>query len=367
MKFVQDSLVLVLVTIWMFLSSQCVFAQELVKGKSAGDWENLYMANYVQAEDLPVLRKLGVNAVLMEIESNPQAWKNAYQAVAKHEMRLVPVLWGKHQSIWKWNTKQQEWELDSAKYPKSKGAKFIEFLKSDERARQHTLAVYSFHEPWYMGEREKGKKKRKGTVEPERQRKFWQQIRQIFDGKMKVYGEEVTWVPECKNGCVDYDYVTLYSFAKRDGVAGYRPGGRFQVGDFGIDGSQAPFQNDKSKAKAMEHKQIDLMHRMIQTAPAAPDGTRTKLIALMGTFAHDEEPDLWNRMPTSDEMREWGREIIRPNRHRLAGMGWYAFRNPTDYYKQVLFTDRMDPAGKDRWQAIGDVFDLVRQKTARGQ
>lgn len=359
--------ILLLVALPIHFVGDTTAAEELVEGvevdgevNGSGDWEGVYLANYVEIEDLPVLKKLGINTVLMEFDKNPNSWTRAYDAIVTNDLHVVPVLWGKHQSIWNWNKPASEWELDEAKYPKSPGAKFISFLKENEQYRAATFAVYSFHEPWYIPDGETGKKrKRKGTVTPEKQKKFWSQIRSIFQGHVKVYGEEVTWVPECKNGCVDYDYVTLYSFAKCGGKTAFRPGGRFQVGETGLDGSQAPCQLSREQAKQQEREQIALMHRLIQAAPKAADGTRTKLIALMGTFAHDEEPDLWNRMPTAAEMVEWPQDVVQPNRQRLAGMGWYAFRNPTDYYKQVLHSSRRDPNGKDRWQSIRDVFEKL--------
>ena len=66
----------------------------------------------------------------------------------------------------------------------------------------------------------------------------------------------------------------------------------------------------------------------------------------------DQEPNVGNRMPTSDEMRLRDSDIIRPNRKRFAGMIWYVFRNPTNEYKQAVLTDRTDPNGGDRWQAL---------------
>lgn len=82
----------------------------------------------------------------------------------------------------------------------------------------------------------------------------------------------------------------------------------------------------------------------------------------MGTFAHDEEPDLWNRMPTTKEMRDWISDIVVPERQRLAGVGWYAFRNPTDYDTSYLHKDRQDKHGKDRWQTIGDISKMLPER-----
>lgn len=326
-----------------------------VAEESESDWEGVHFANYVEVEDLPTLQKLGINAVVMELGKKPQHWRMTYDACIKHQIKLVPVLWGKGQSIWKWNGKAEEWELDVRKYSKSLGAKFMGFLRENPGYLRQTFAVYSFHEPWYIPD----DGKRAGTVRPARLRKFWQQVREMFSGKLKVYGEEVSWAPECKNGCVDYDYVTLYSFASRDGKPVYRPGGRKLVGKFGIDGAHGPVELNREKVKQKERQQIALMHQSIRTAPAAADGTRTKLIALMGTFAHDEEPALWNRMPDADEMREWIKDIVLPERNRLAGVGWYAFRNPTDYYTSYLYKDRTDSRGEDRWEAIRDASKML--------
>ncbi len=332
-------------TTWFSLAPQAL----------ATDWENVHTANYVDIEDLPTVKQLGVNVVLMELEKAGNDWRDKYQAVVENNLKVIPILWGKNQSIWKWNRSASEWELDPSKY-KHAGAKFINFLKQNDLFREHTFAIYSFHEPWYIPDTGK----RKGCVEPERQRKFWEQIKQLFDAQVKVYGEEVTWTPQCKNGCVDYDYVTLYSFAKdSSGKSIYRPGGRHLVGKTGIDGSQAPPQPGREQAIKQEREQIARMHQAIQDAPAAPDGTRTKLIALMGTFAHDEERDLWNRMPSASEMRQWARDIVLPEKPRLAGMGWYCFRNPTDYYKSVLYNSRQDQKNEDRWNAIAEITQMV--------
>ena len=322
----------------------------------ASDWENVHFANYVEIEDLPRLKKLGVNVVLMEFEKGKKNWRRNYEAIAEHDLKVVPVLWGDEQSVWKWNKSESEWELDPAKYGKNTGAKFIRFLQENEAFRKHTFAIYSFHEPWYMSDNGR----REGCVEPKKQRKFWRQIRQLFGGELKVYGEEVSWVPECKNGCVDYDYVTLYSFAEsKNGQRIYRPGGRRLVGKLGVDGGHGPPTNDRAAAKRLERQQIQLMYEAIQAAPAAPDQTRTKLIALMGTFAHDEEPELWNRMPSANEMREWVQDIVAPEKQRLAGLGWYCFRNPTSYYKQYLHNEPIDEDGQDRSQALADAIERV--------
>ena len=53
-----------------------------------------------------------------------------------------------------------------------------------------------------------------------------------------------------------------------------------------------------------------------------------------------------------------------PERQRLAGIGWYAFRNPTDYYTSYLHKDRKDKNGHDRWLVIGEISKTL-QKPAR--
>ena len=125
---------------WQSISSQEVAALP------NSDWEGVHLANYVDAADLPQLKKLGINTVLMEFDRTPKDWQDKYEAIVDNGLRVVPVLWGKHQSVWKWNRSNQEWETDASKYPRSTGAIFLDFLQRNDAFKQHTFAIYSFHE-----------------------------------------------------------------------------------------------------------------------------------------------------------------------------------------------------------------------------
>ena len=160
--------------------SGCLLA--LLSATPADGWEGVYMVEFAQPEDFADLRSRGVRQVLQNVTLDPDVWEKHYSAAVKHDVKLIPVLWGTHQPAWQCNEKNGEWELGVDKYPASTGARFLEFLRNNPRHLAHTFAVYSFHEPMNP--------ENQVLVSPDKQRKFWQQIHneQFPNGRLKIYG-----------------------------------------------------------------------------------------------------------------------------------------------------------------------------------
>ena len=326
----------------------------------ANDWEDLYMAHFAGVTDIPGLKARGINVVLQNVTHDPANWRALYDAAVKQKIRLIPILWGVDQAAWQWDAKQREWELDIGKYPDGVGPKFLQFLRSDARYLAATFALYSFHEPHNPETSE-------GMVDAERLRKFWRQIHEeLFPGnRLKIYGESVAWHRDCRNGCVDYDALSLYPFATVKGESRYRP--LHWAGGKGIGGMQiwpGPPTADRERAMENGRSVIDRFHQSISTAPAAPDGSRTKIIVLIQTYAIDGRADLWNRMPTAQEMVDWGGRVAGERKRKLAGMSWYCYRKAAAFYSRCLADERRDETGRDRLEAVEEVGRLLLGNTA---
>jgi len=102
---------------------------------------------------------------------------------------------------------------------------------------------------------------------------------------------------------------------------------------------------------------IDALYDFTQQSTPAPDGSRTKIFALIQTFAQ-KNPGLNYRMPDAREMFDWSSQIVYPQGKRLAGLQWYVFRFG-DLYDQTLGDNRYDGKGLDRWETISAVADVL--------
>ena len=102
---------------------------------------------------------------------------------------------------------------------------------------------------------------------------------------------------------------------------------------------------------------INTLNDFVYQSPPAPDGSRTRLFALIQTFAQ-KNPGLSYRMPDAWEMFEWSSQIVYPQGNRLAGMQWYVFRFD-ELYDQTLGDNRYDEEEADRWETIADVADVL--------
>lgn len=310
----------------------------------------VYMANYAQIDDFKILADRGINTLLVDLSADGSDWKAIYDAAIKHNLRLIPLIWGKDQAVWKWNRKAKEWELNPKKYPKSKGAKFIAFLKNNPKYLDQTFAIYGFHEPLH-------KPKKTG---PEVLKKFYQQIteEEFPGGKLAVYGEDITmgWPDSdaCLTGVLDYETHNVYPFAKSE-TGNYRPFD-VKINYFG------PATSDFDKVLKASIAKLD--HRLKRYANAEPSATgrRPKPIVLIQSFASQEEPDLWNRMPSAKEMETLAQYLVSKRKQTMGGLAWYSFRNPSTDYSHSLFSNRIDAAGKDRWQVIDSIGKQLYSK-----
>jgi hypothetical protein len=311
------------------------------------------MVHFAQPEDFGELRSRGVRQVLLNVTLNPEAWEACYAGAVKHDLSLIPVLWGPQQTAWKWNEGNAEWELSAEKYPASTGARFLEFLRKNARYLAHTFAVYSFHEPMNP--------ENEVLVNPDKQKKFWQQIHaeEFPGGSLKVYGEDVTWHEECKNGCVDYDSITLYHFARSGKHDIYRPVHIEKHGPVGIRTWADPPTPDRTNAIENGKRVIDVYRDAVLRAPTSSGNSRTEYVVLIQTFAMPGHKDLCNRMPSAGEMRQWAAEIVDSRRDKIAGMAWYCYRRAAGHYTHWLRKDRYDQQGQDRWRAIREVGELL--------
>lgn len=309
-----------------------------------------HMANYALPSDFKTLASLGVNTLLVDLDSDGSDWESTYEEAIKHDLFLIPLIWGNDQAFWKWNKKANEWELDLARYPKSKGAKFLSFLKNNPTYLKQTFAIYGFHEPLH-------KPKKWG---PQRLKKFYQQIteEEFPDQDVKVYGEDITmgWPEsdECLTGVVDYETHNVYPFAHAEG------GEKYRAFDVAIN-YFGPGTNDFDKVLTAALAKLD--HRLERYANAQPasTGRRPEAIVLIQTFASKQEDHLWNRMPTADEMQELATHLLKHRKDKMAGLAWYSFRNPSTEYVQWLQENRIDSDGKDRWESVRNVGILIKE------
>jgi hypothetical protein len=325
----------------------------VVLAASAQGWEGVYMVHFAQPEDFADLRSRGVRQVLQNVTLHPDVWQEHYSAAVEHDLKLIPILWGTNQTAWQWNRKNSEWELSVDRYPASIGARFLDFLRNNRRYLAQTFAVYSFHEPMNP--------ENEVLVSPDKQRKFWEQIHteEFPEGSLKIYGEDVTWHEECKNGCVDYDSISLYNFARSGNRDVYRPVHIEKPGPLRIQGWADHPTRDREKVVENGRRVIDIYCDAALEAPPASDNSRTRYIVLIQTYAMSASKDWCNRLPSAREMRAWATEIVGERRDRLAGMSWYCYRQAAGHYTHWLHKDRYDDRGEDRWQVISQAGQLL--------
>jgi hypothetical protein len=348
MRWLKPSLLILLISLVILINPNLKDSKSQITGK----WTGAYGVQYPYIDDYDELASRGINLILSNISSEPAEWEKHYLAIVKHDFKFIPVLWGTNQTAWSWNHSANEWELDIEKYPHSLGAQFLQFLRDHPDYLEHTYAIYGFHEPFNLENPE--------TLSPDKIRKFWQQIHgeEFPDQQVKIYGESISWNSGCANGCVDFDAIGLYNFARC---------GLFRLGKYriieavsGKDGLLirlgACTNNRKSLFKAGGDL-IEAIYDFSQQSAPAPDGSRTQFFALIQTFSQ-ENPGLIYRMPDVEEMYEWGTQIVYPRRNHLAGMQWYVFRFD-GLYDLTLGDNRYDVAGADRWEMIDEVADVL--------
>ncbi len=302
----------------------------------------IHMVNYPEVDDFELLARLGVNTVLIELDSDMKSWDATYAAATRHGLRLIPLIWdsSSEQSIWRWDTSRNEWQLDLSRYPESVGAALLRFLKDRPAYLEQTFAIYSFHEPLWKPE----------LYSPARMKVFYRQITQdIFPGgRVRVYGEDITmgWEQsdECLTGVLDYETHNVYPFVDT-------PQGRYRPFDVVCNCYGAP-TNDRSATLQAELAALDERLRRYAAADPAPTGRRPQPIVLMQTFTDGDYTDLWNRMPSAEEMEEFATMFLHQRRCQLKGLGWYPFRLVSDNYRACLHKDRFDEAGADRWEVL---------------
>src|SRR4029453_4476400 len=239
-------------------------------------------------QEFTKLSSLGVNLVvqnvmLQEDNSDPNypGWKQYYAAAVRHDIRLIPVLWDprKSQTVWDWNAAKREFELDVRRYPNSPAARFLQFLRKDPAYLRHTFAVFSFHEPFNP---ENGQAQR--TVE--QQRKLWRQIHQeeFPNGGLQLYGESITHVNGCENGCVDYAANSLFSFSYCSGAPRYSALTLVTNAATGIGIGYDRCIASKEGAIQRGKEQLDFFRKRSRSAPPAPDGTYTRFLILVQSY-----------------------------------------------------------------------------------
>lgn len=343
------SLILFLTLILLFV---LINDENRSQGISSSEWNGAYGVQYPYIEDYNELVSRGINLVVNNITPEPGEWERFYRAIVEHDLEIIPVLWGADQTAWTWNQEANEWELDFHKYPDSLGAHFLQFLREHPDYLEHTFAIYAFHEP-FNPENPK-------QVSPGRIRKFWQQIHEeeFPNQALKTYGESIGWNSACANGCVDFDAISLYNFAEcgLGGFLKYRVIEAVQEKD-GLLIRSGPCTYSQKKVIQAGKELIDALYGFVQQSPPAPDGSRTRFMALIQTFAQNN-PGLIYRMPQAWEMYEWSSQIVYPQGEKLAGLQWYVFRFD-GLYDQTLGDNRYDEAGVDRWETISDVANVL--------
>jgi len=309
----------------------------------------VYMMNYIDLEDFELVSQWNINTVLVTLDPEGKDWNKTYDAAIKHNLQLVPLIWGHDQSIWHWNQTNREWELNDRRYPQSIGAKFLRFLKDNHHYQQQTFAIYSFHEPLA----------KPGYVEPKKLKKFYLQIQEEFSTRpMNVYGEDMTFVwsqaDECLTDVLDYEIHTFYPFAStRSGR--YRP--------FSPKGYYLKPTSDLKMVFDNQRETIEIQLKRFQEAKPAINGRRPQLIVILQTFVDSGEKDLWNRMPDTHEMKKVADFILSEFQDRIAGIAWYPFRQAANNYTHWLHKDRYDDQGRDRWSVVAEVGQQLRKKS----
>src|SRR5262245_8212871 len=330
------------------------------------DWQGVYGVSGIDRarleQEFTQLPSLGINLVIQNVmfeedNSDPRypCWKQYYAAAIRHNISLIPVLWDprKDQTVWDWSAASGEFELDASRYPNSPAARFLRFLRKDPAYLSHTFAVFSFHEPFNP---ENGHAQR--TVA--QQRKLWRQIHQdqFPNGELKLYGESITHVSGCENGCADYAGLGVFSFASCNGKPLYSAIDVVPAPQ-GVDFSTQLCVTSASEAIQRVKAYLDAMYSRSHDAPPAPDGTFTTFLPLIQTFVAPL-PEV-SRMPSAAEMRQWAQQIVLARKDRVLGMGWYPWGQVASTYTSWLSKGRFDTIGADRWGAVGKIARNFRK------
>src|SRR5262245_56140428 len=330
------------------------------------DWQGVYGVSGIDRarleQEFTQLPSLGINLVIQNVmleedNSDPRypGWKQYYAAAIRHNIRLIAVLWdpSKDQSTWNWNAANAEFELDARRYPNSPGARFLQFLRKDPAYLSYTFAVYSFHEPF---NRDNGPAQR--TVA--QQRKLWRQIHQdqFPNGELQLYGEGITHVNGCENGCADYAGLGVFSFVSCSGNPPYSAVDVVRASQ-GVDFSTKLCSTSAAEVIQRAKAMLDTMYTRSHAAPPASDGTFTRFLPLIQTFVAPLSEV--SRMPSAAEMRQWANQIVLARKDREVGMGWYPWGQVASTYTSWLSKDRFDTTGGDRWSAVRRIARSVRR------
>jgi hypothetical protein len=315
----------------------------LATGSDRSDNKDLiHLVNYAEIEDFALLARLGINAVLVELDANGDDWQATYEAAMRHGLRLIPLIWDQdaEQAIWRWDEKRAEWQLDRKRYPDAVGAAFLGFLKDHPAYFAQTFALYSFHEPLWQPEK----------TGPERLKAFYRQItEEIFPGgSVRVYGEDITmgWTEsdDCLTGVLDYESHNVYPFVST-------PEGRYRPFDVICNCYGQP-TDDRVATIQAELACLDERLRRYASAPPAKTGRRPQPIVLIQTFVDGEQTDLWNRMPSAEEMEAFASVFLDERKDQLKGLAWYPYRQAADNYRAWLHAHRFDDSNADRWEVL---------------
>ena len=302
----------------------------------------VHLVGYPDIEDFGLLAALGINTLLVELNPSGDNWRVTYETAIRYGLRLIPIIWNPEaeQSIWQWDEKRNEWQLDRGRYPDSVGANFLGFLKDHEAYFRQTFAIYSFHEPLWHPEK----------TGPERLKVFYRQVtEEVFPGgSVRVYGEDITmgWneSDECLTGVVDYESHNVYPFVST-------PDGRYRPFDV-ICNCYGPPTNDRRATIQAELACLDERVRRYASAAPARTGRRPEPIVLIQTFVDGDYTDLWNRMPSAEEMEDFASVFLETRRYQLKGLGWYPYRLVSDNYRACLHTHRFDDSNADRLEVL---------------
>jgi len=156
------------------------------------------------------------------------------------------------------------------------GAQFLSFLQANPAFKAHTFAVYSFHEPFNPNN---GNAQRSVL----QNQTLWKQFHAMFGDSLPLYGESITHVDGCENGCVDYAGLGVYSFASCGGKPLYAAVDVVPAAD-GVDFSTEVCITSVAEGIQRATAMLDAMYNRSHHAPPASDGTFTKFLPLIQTF-----------------------------------------------------------------------------------
>ena len=108
------------------------------------------------------------------------------------------------------------------------------------------------------------------------------------------------------------------------------------------------------KERRQPHSRIERSLSLSWFDRTAPESALSEMFVfdhtLIQTFVDGEYTDLWNRMPSAEEMEEFASAFLDKRKDRLKGLGWYCYRQAADNYLAWLHKDRFDESNADRWE-----------------